>query len=604
MSDTIFSPDVLAAIRYATQGLRHAPPVAQRSPAPEGPTRPRPVAPAEQPPDIANAIHFSREASLRATAPPQRLEAAPAMPTPAPAQPVAPGRRKHSHGNSRPPAAAKGAISAPHERHLSGRRKAASKLLAFVPHDNQRRALDISDEEYEREELLSPGSVARRMLTSLSDNKGDLNAARTTLIPLIAYLKRHRVIASSSTTVPSSGPGGKALNIGDYCLDGFLNEISSTPSARKRRRVALQLLRDAAGFHFKLGRQCHKKLVVSGTRPKPKALKPAADPAMIYHLELLAGDRSHRPLIRISAAMAVAGAHICLRGIGSQRTGRLALSGSFLRGEVGADYKKGDETIILDRPFATPACGITGSAAWVEQLQLGLHGVEDGMFLIRETDSTDGDPRRATCFTNELMKDWRAINMLRGLMHVPALYSDGYHPCPSTAVPFDKLTFKHLRRYFPALARSVGESKPDRNEIGAWSGSQAERIDGGTLDEAALSASACADLYSTDGAEARAPYIMLRVATMARALQAGLHDRKCPKGFADLSRMHVMGRLPRPGVEPVRAQAAPAARPIAATAAESAPASRGKSRVAWHGPLRIAYRSSAAAQASSSTAPH
>lgn len=577
------APDVLAAARFASE--RRAQSAARLPPTQEvQPVRPQPAAQTGLPPDLAQASLSAREAFRRPATAPQPEGPATTLPTPAPAQLAV--RRKHRHEPARPAAAARTA-SAPHARHLTCRQKKASLLLPLVPHANQLRALKLSTAEYERVERQAPGSVAQRMLLSLSDNKGDIDAARTTLVPLIAYLKKHEVIAPSETTVPPT------LEVNDFYLDGFLTEVASTKYARKRRRVALQLLRDAAGFNFTLGRQCHKLLIVPGSRPKAKALKTAADPAIIYHLELIAGDGRQRPLIRMSAGMAVAGAHICLRGIGAQRTGRLNLSGAFLRGEVGADYKKSDETIILDRPFTAPARGLTGTAAWALQLQLGLRGVEDEMFLIRESDSPDGDPRRATTFTNEMMTEQRSLNMLRSLMHVPAPYGDGYHPCPSTAVPFDKLTFKHLRRYFPSLAKAVGESKPDRNEIGAWAGSQAERIDSTTLDGAADAAGSCPDLYATDGADARAPYIMLRVANMARALQAALHDRKCTNGYADLARMHVQGRLPRPGVNPVRAQAVAAARP----AAVNTPAAHG-GRVAWHGPLRIA------GSAGSSAGPH
>ena len=569
MPEANFPPDVLAAARRASEFRAHA--VERVAPPCTGvdaqPARPRPLSGVLSE-DVAQAVRSAREAFRRPVALPQ--PEGPATPPPAPAPAQLAVRRQHHHAPSRPAAAVRN-TSAPHARHLTNRQKKASLLLPLVPHANMLRALKLSAEDYARVEGQAPGSVARRMLLSLSDNKGDIDAARTTLLPLIGYLKKHGVIAPSATTVPST------LEVNDFYLDGFLSEISSTKHARKRRRVALQFLRDAAGFNFTLGRQCHKLLIVPGSRPKAKALKPAADPAIIYHLELIAGDKHQRPLVRMSAAMAVAGAHICLRGIGTQRTGRLNLSGAFLRGEVGADYKKADETIVLDRPFAAPARGLTGTMAWAEQLQLGLCGVEDEMFLIRENDSTDGDPRRATTFTNEMMTESRSLKMLQSLMHVPAPYGDGYHPCPSTAVPFSKLTYKHLRRFFPSLAKAVGESKPDRNEIGAWAGSQAERIDSATLDGAADAAGSCPDLYATDGADARAPYIMLRVANMARALQPALHDRKCANGFADLARMQVLGRLPRPGVSPVMAQAVAAARPAAPGG-----------RVAWHGALRIA----------------
>jgi len=576
--------DVQAAVRHATRGLRTAPPIARR---------PHPLAVVAAPPRVVVA-HLaiaapSRAALADATAALPHDDIARAIDSARVAAQLVPTRPMHSHASSRAPAAVV-MISAPHERHLTARRKAAHELLLCVPLENQLRALGVSKEEYEAEQLDSPGSFHLRMLGSLAENKGDLNAARTTLASLVAYLRVRKVVGPADRSIPQLGSDGRALEVGDYHLDGFITSVTSTPAARKRRRVALQLLRDAAGFRLSVGRQCRKKLVVSGTRPKPKAKVATADPAAIYHLELLAGDRDHRPMIRMSAAMAVAGAHICLRGVGSQRAGQLCLNGEFLAGVVGADYKKDDETITLDRPFCAPALGLTGTDDWARQLQLGLRGVEHEMFLIRDTDSPDGDPRRATRFEDGMMPEKRALNMLRSLMYVPAKYNDGYHPCPSVAVDFRSLSFKHLRRYMPAMAKALGESKPDRSEIGAWAGSQAERIDGDTLDEASRAASVCADLYATEGAQARAPYIMLRVSRMARsALQASLANRKCRNGFADLARMQVMGHLQRPGAgPPVLAVAAPAARLHGGGATESAPVPRG--RVAWHGPPRIGAR--------------
>ena len=458
------------------------------------------------------------------------------------------------------------------------RRAKADKLLPFIPAHYQRLALDIGLEDYEREQRNSPGSMNVRMRNSLADNKGDLVAARTTLELLIKYLKTHRVIAKDERTIPPFGADGQDLVITDFYLDGFLSKNAATTAARKRRRVALQLLRDAAGFRLRVGRQCLKKLVISGSRPKGKKVPMTADPSIIYHYELIAGDTNQRSLIRQSAGMAVASGHICLRWANAQRTGKLYLCGDVLRGTVAGDYKKADEAIMLDRPFCASSRGLTGRSDWVEQLQLGLVGVEQKMYLIRGTDSDDGDPRRATRFIDEMMEETKALNMIRALLYVPAPYPDGYRPFPVAGnACASALTFKCLRRYLPALAKAAGESKEDVNEIGAWAGSHAERIDHATLDAASKAASACADLYSTEGAEARVPYIMIRVTKMAtRALGSSLAAGKCQKGFAMLARMHIEGKVPLEGAPP----------PVLAAVAPDPPLAVGSTsgRAQWHGP--------------------
>ena len=54
------------------------------------------------------------------------------------------------------------------------------------------------------------------------------------------------LIAQHERTVPDG------VVVRDYHCDGFLSEVSTSVSSRKRRRVALQLLRDAMGFSIRL----------------------------------------------------------------------------------------------------------------------------------------------------------------------------------------------------------------------------------------------------------------------------------------------------------------------------------------------------------------
>ena len=581
---------LLAAVRFGRAA--HAARLALATPPRPAPAAAPSRAPAPSAPVRADHLAAFRWAhSIRNKPPDTPTRRAPDPPAKRPSilPPRAPPRANHHGAAGRAPAQPAGVpFSAALDKRIKEREIKAAKILPFVPLDNQIRALGLTEDEYISESAESPGCVQRRFATMLAENKGDLDSARTTLVRLIAFLKLKKVIAVNSATIPSHTPQGEPIFIADYHLDAFLNGSGAHSTAsRKRRRVALQLLRDSMSFRLSLGRISNRKIYKPRKRAGVSKPPPyTAGPDVVAHLDLLASDNTLPLVISGSAAMALGCTYSCLRWAGAQRAGNLRIQGDFLRGDAGADFKKQDPDTMFNRPFLAVAKGLMGTDAWASRLVRALadmpysgEDVEADMFLVRDNDSPNGDPRHASKFLDRRMGDstrpTRGLKMLRGLLLVPALYQDGRHAFPVEGHPAALLTFKHLRRFFPALAAAAGERGSAINEIGSWSGSQSEKVRGDTLDEAARGATACSDLYSMEGTVASAPYIMMRVMRMAnRALGPALASRACPNGLSALAKMRVQGSIPAPGARPaVLARAAPTAPPAAgATSRKRLPA--------------------------------
>ena len=103
----------------------------------------------------------------------------------------------------------------------------------------------------------------------------------------------------------------------------------------------------------------------------------------------------------------------------------------------------------------------------LERLLEMLKGVECGCFLLRDTDSVDGDPRRATAWRNAPCTGQRALNSLRACVEATGRSAEwaaryGYSSC---------------RPVLPEIACAREEPAPRRVEIGRWSGSTAKDKD-------------------------------------------------------------------------------------------------------------------------------
>ena len=101
-------------------------------------------------------------------------------------------------------------------------------------------------------------------------------------------------------------------------------------------------------------------------------------------------------------------------------------------------------------------------------MRSGLVGVEQQMFVLRDTNSPDGDPRRATAFIDGLMEHGRALKLLRSLLAIPVTFGGALERPPSDPTRTRQVTYKYARRLLPAIALANGEKLEDTNEIGAW----------------------------------------------------------------------------------------------------------------------------------------
>ena len=424
--------------------------------------------------------------------------------------------QQHQRQQTPPP---KPTQAPPHLRHIQRRQAQADALLKHVPPCNYQRALGMSHADFENANDMA--QLRLELRDRLADAKGNLQACRTTLTTLRNYLVERDRLPRTARFIEGT--------VSDYYLGAYLTNVTDSATGRKTRRVALEKLRDSCGFCFDVGlearkkipnlapAQRHAKLLQSGAVPKGK---PALEPREQRHLELLAADTTQPMLIRQSAGMASAPGIICLRYANAQRCGQWADDGNFITGVCGGDYKKPVERTLW-RWFVATRRGISGSDTWYTMMRSGLVGVEQQMFVLRDTNSPDGDLRRATAFIDGLMEHGRALKLLRSLLAIPVTFGGALERPPSDPTRTRQVTYKYARRLLPAIALANGEKLEDTNEIGAWAGSQAERVDAGTLSLAMGQANdrihQCASLYGTEGTAARVPFIMERTVDSVRA---------------------------------------------------------------------------------------
>ena len=465
--------------------------------------------------------------------------APPATTPPAPPPTNTPHRHKHFHsqkGASRP-SLGEMRSAPPVLRHRARRLAEATSLVRLVPRENLPKALSMSPDDTGREHHKGFAAMLR---DQLADDKGDLVAARTTLELLLKYLQKTEVRATSETILTG--------RVSDFCLGQFLDgPCGETKHSRRRRRVALLLLEKACGFDFDIGARSKRKAIGCGGRTAPrKYAKGTAEPRALRHLELLAADNSQSSMVRASAGQAACGGNCCLRYENLQRCGKWRVRGAFLMGVCAADYKKAIENCLW-RDLCGTLYGVSGTAEWAHWMISSLHGVEDEMYVLRETNSPSGDASLASCFLNGPMTHDRAIKMLRALLRTPLMYRGRRETLDLSPYDLKHFTYKWLRRFLPALCRTLGEKEEDVNEIGAWAGSEAEHVHRSDLERATGQATAarhdCARLYSTDGAAARVPFIMERNSSIVRRVFAS-HAVPAVGGLATIASLAIRGTYP------------------------------------------------------------
>ena len=195
--------------------------------------------------------------------------------------------------------------------------------------------------------------------------------------------------------------------------------------------------------------------------------------------------------------------------------------------DLDAKISAGEQT---GRPMWASEFDMLGSNEW---LRCVMHmrdahprdpPADDPHYLLRDTNSPDGDPSRATAWIDKPCNGKRAITSLRTLgsmteWRIPVSILEGK-------------TLHSSRHDLPCVAYAGGDHERDRNEIGKWSGSLAQGAT--TITHEALVAlraararreakadprvSAMPELYSAQTAEEIVPEIMERQVARLRAL--------------------------------------------------------------------------------------
>lgn len=175
-----------------------------------------------------------------------------------------------------------------------------------------------------------------------------------------------------------------------------------------------------------------------------------------------------------------------------------------------------------------------------------LRGVEDQHFLLRATNSPDGNPFRATAWTDGPETRARATVPLR------ALLAAGPYAIPKEIALTALL--HGGKRFLVNAGRAALMSVAERGEVGAWAGSRAQnaRVDT-PRDKSAETVSAdMPDLYSAEAADEVVPEIMERLIGYCRTLVHDLGVASLPPvgGWTLFTRFRVATSGPQPTAPP------------------------------------------------------
>ena len=274
------------------------------------------------------------------------------------------------------------------------------------------------------------------------------------------------------------------------------------------------------------------KLVVKASRRKTSKQAPALGPRYVYVLCWLV-EYGESEWVQCHAAGWLSAVMFALRHVNMQRACVISVANDTVTGACDLDAKiqASEQT---GRPMWAAARDMRGSTEWVRRLMhmrdapprtLNHVGVaEDPHYLMRDTNSPDGDPTRATGWIDAPLTGARALKSLHalGVMSPWAL---------DPAVVQEK-TLHSAKHDLNCVSRAGGDPPGDTNEVGKWSGSIAQTAE--LADMAARSALRAAhsgaplggseldlampELYSRETAEEIVPAIMERQVSRLRAL--------------------------------------------------------------------------------------
>ena len=256
-------------------------------------------------------------------------------------------------------------------------------------------------------------------------------------------------------------------------VDARLARLGRPPVVRGRNVRDASSAREAAAAGLGwLQRKCKVDVAVGDELVRafriPRRPPEGSEPLSIKYavgLEMCAASHES-PFVKGQSAAHVFDALACLR---LEQSGFCMLEfedGGAVHGFVGKD-KHPVPSKQRARPFWAPTTGMVSGRAFMDSLYGMLDGVEAGCFLLRDTDSPDGDPRLATRWVNAPCVGSRAVASLRACLEEAGATKERAK-CFGTA---------SARRFLPEVAEGRGEPSHRRVEIGKWSGATAQDMD-------------------------------------------------------------------------------------------------------------------------------
>jgi hypothetical protein len=230
--------------------------------------------------------------------------------------------------------------------------------------------------------------------------------------------------------------------------------------------------------------------------------------AEVLHCERVARCTLAGLPLRVAAADCAVMAHASLRHISAQRTDKLQKANGFLFGAIQADYKKNAGGARRPgRPFCTTMRGVSGYTTSAE-LAIKHAGAE---YLIKDNNSSNGDPRLATRLVDSPMSHARCTVMMRAVLSHTAITPEGNFPPPGSQERTESLTPHSWRHWMASAAAARGEESSAINEIGCWADSIGETLSQRDLKVACnnFSKFKTAGTYALEGRAAAIPTIML-----------------------------------------------------------------------------------------------
>ncbi|KAL1519031.1 hypothetical protein AB1Y20_003299 [Prymnesium parvum] len=431
---------------------------------------------------------------------------------------------------------------------------AAARLVPFMTVEMIATFLGCPQSELQ---ALGPAFVAADAVRVISSgwSAGLLTGARSTWLRLLRF-------ASARGRLPSLGQP----RISGYVVREFLDDVD-----RRARRTyesrGRSLPGDAQGSTARRGVAGHLTFLASRlsfpvdmssasvrralAQTKKRLVPKSAPPLGIRMLCVLSWltQYGQTQFIRGHAAAWLAMAMFSTRFVNAQRSRLVSVKEGVVFATCDLDAKAPTGSQV-GRPMWTSTLDPLGSAAWVDELVAMRDadpraGSSDPSYFLRDTNSPDGNPARASAWLDGPCPNGRrAMRSLRAL--------GAMSPWALPAKVLASFTGHSPRHDLPNVSRAGGDSLADTNELGRWSGCRSGQTGG--VDDGLRSATnavgssaprqyAMPALYSAAAAAEVVPAIVERQLMRLRAVVAAHGPANLPlEGGWSLIREFERGR--------------------------------------------------------------